>query len=131
MDVVEQEIMEGKQSDNSYNSLAKQLKTMLLNREIITNMYNHYQKNTFRMANMGYTDDYMPMPFQRGDALLFKILIRKSISAKELFTIRELSQYKLACDPDSQNRNSAYDFLFNNDATEIRATNDCYELILG
>lgn len=131
MDSVTQEIMEGKQVDNSYNSLAKQLKTLLLNREIITKMYNHYQKNTFRLANTSRSDDYTPLPFQCGDALLFKILIRRTISTKELFAMRELSEYKLMCDPDSQNRNSAYDFLLNNESTEIRATNDCYEIIMG
>lgn len=131
MDCVTQEIIEGKQYDGSYNSLAKQLKTLLLNREIITNIYNHYQKNTFRMANMNSTDDYTPLPFHRGDTLLFKILIRKTISAKEVVAIRELTQYKLARDPNSQNRNSAYDFLLKNDSTEIRETNDCYEIIMG
>jgi hypothetical protein len=131
MDSVTQEIMEGKQADNSYNSLAKQLKTMLLNRETITKMYNHYQKNTFRLANTSRSDDYTPLPFQCGDALVFKILIRRTISTKELFAMRELSQYKLICDPDNQNRNSAYDFLLNNESTEIRATNDCYEIIMG
>ena len=131
MAIVAQEIMEGKQADGSYNSLAKQLKSVLLNREIVTNMYNHYLKNTFRMVNSGSTDDYSPFPFQRGDIVVLKMMIRKTISTKELFAMRELTQYKVACDPDNQNRNSAYDFLLNSDATEIRATNDCYEIILG
>jgi hypothetical protein len=131
MDSVAQDIVEGKQSDGSYNSLAKQLKSLLLNREIITNMYNHYQKNTLRMMNSSSANEHEPFPFKRGDTLLLKIMIRKPLATKEVFAIRELSQYKIACDPDNENRNSAYDFLVNNDSTEIRATNDCYEIVLG
>ena len=131
MDMVKHEFVEGKQADGTYNSLGKQLKSMLLNREMITHMYNFYQKNTFRMAIVNGANDYIPFPFQRGDSLVFKLLIHKTITTKELFAIRELTHYKIACDPDNQNRNSAYDFLLNYDATEIRATNDCYQIILG
>ena len=131
LDVVRQHIFEGKQVDGSYMSLAKQLKQLLLNHEIITDIYNNYVKNTTRVTNSAIDEDYTPFPFHRGDQLVLKIMIHKSFSTKELFAVRELTHYKTACDPDSQNRNSAFDFLLNNEGTEIRATNDCYEIILG
>jgi hypothetical protein len=113
-------------------SIGNQLKQILTKNETLRTIYEQFvKKNPGRFNKKNNV--FFKMPFQRGDKIRIKLFItgkikhnnqnKTSIKTNELF-------YK-SCDPDIYDKGNPFDYLLNNDATEIRATRDCYEITLG
>jgi hypothetical protein len=117
-------------------SLGNQLRAILTNNTTLKTMYDQFVKeNTARFINVkNDASEFTQMPFQRGDKLMVKLFITGKIKYADIdsqMNIRTNELFHKACDPDANNSSSAFDYLLNNDATEIRATNDCYEITMG
>jgi hypothetical protein len=74
------------------------------------------------------------MPFKCGDKLKLKLLISckiKYVNNNLDFNLNRNELIYKSCDPDICEKNKPIEYLLNNSATEIRATNDYYEITLG
>ena len=117
-------------------SLGNQLRAILTNNTTLKTMYDQFVKeNTARFINVkNDASEFTQMPFQRGDKIMMKLFITGRINYADIdshMNIRTNELFHNACDPDVNNSSSVFEYLLNNDATEIRATNDCYEITMG
>ena len=116
-------------------SLGSQLKHILTTSATLKTIYEQFvKKNPGRFVKKDYTSNFVPMPFQRGDKIRIKLFISgkiKYINMQSKSNIKTNELFYKSCDPDIYDKSSSIDFLLNHDASEIRATRDCYEITLG
>jgi hypothetical protein len=122
-------------ANNSNESIGKQLNTLLTNSDILKKIYEQCSKNDIeRFPKKKNNNDFAPMPFKKGDKLIIQLFISEKIEYANGYSKTNIKSneifYKI-CDPDQNNDSDANKYLFNNDATEIKYTRDCYEIILG
>jgi hypothetical protein len=122
-------------ANNSNESIGKQLNTLLTNSDILKKIYEQCSKNDIeRFPKKKNSNDFAPMPFKKGDKLIIQLFISEKIEYANGYSKTNIKSneifYKI-CDPDQNNDSDANKYLFNNDATEIKYTRDCYEIILG
>jgi hypothetical protein len=107
-------------------SLGIQLKNILSKPETLKTIYDQLNKKKPEIAQKK-NNNFTQMPFQKGDKIGIMLFISEKINktnkSKDIF-------YK-SCDPDIYDKSNPIDYLLNHDATEIRATRDCYEITLG
>jgi hypothetical protein len=123
--------------NNAYNReeniLGNQLKNILTKNETIKKIYDQLIKKNPNRFNKR-SDDFIQMPFQRGDKIRIHLFIASKIRYKNAeieANIKTNESFFKTCDPDIYNKSDPINFLLDHDATEIRATRDCYEITLG
>jgi hypothetical protein len=122
-------------ANNSNENIGKQLNTLLTNSDILKKIYEQCSKNDIeRFPKKKNNNDFTPMPFKKGDKLIIQLFISEKIEYANGYSKTNIKSneifYKI-CDPDQNNDSDANQYIFNNDATEIKYTRDCYEIILG
>lgn len=119
--------------NSSEVNLGMQLKNILTNDKILKSLYEQLKKydvNRFYKSN----NIFEQMPFKYGDKLKLKLLISckiKYVNNNLDFNLNRNELIYKSCDPDICEKNKPIEYLLNNSATEIRATNDYYEIMLG
>jgi len=119
--------------NSSETNLGMQLKNILTNDKILKSLYEQLKKydvNRFYKSN----NIFEQMPFKCGDKLKLKLLISckiKYVNNNLDFNLNRNELIYKSCDPDICEKNKPIEYLLNNSATEIRATNDYYEITLG
>jgi hypothetical protein len=115
------------------NSLGNQLKNILTKNETIKKIYEQLIKNNPNRFQKK-SDEFIQIPFQSGDKIRIQLFISSKIRFKNAETKANIkmneSVFK-ACDPDIYDKSNPIDYLLDHDATQIRATRDCYEITLG
>ena len=122
-------------ANNSHENIGEQLKNFLKNSEMLKKIYEQCSKNDIeRFPKKKNSNEFKPMPFKNGDKLIIKLFISEKIEYANGYSKANIKSneifYKI-CDPDPYNSNDTIQYLFNNDATEIKYTRDFYEIILG
>jgi len=116
-------------------SLGNQLKQILTKPSTLKTIHEQFvKKNPGRFVKKEYATNFAPMPFQRGDKIRIKLFISgkiKYVNMQSKSNIKTNELFYKSCDPDIYDKSRAIDFLLNHDASEIRATQDCYEITLG
>jgi hypothetical protein len=115
------------------NSFGNQLKNILTKNETIKKIYEQLIKNNPNRFQKK-SDEFIQIPFQSGDKIRIQLFISSKIRFKNAETKENIkmneSVFK-ACDPDIYDKSNPIDYLLDHDATQIRATRDCYEITLG
>jgi len=118
--------------NSSEITLGMQLKNILTNDTVLKSLYDQIKRNDmdrFHKSN----NMFEQMPFKCGDKLKLKLLISCKIkyTNNDSTGINKNELIYKSCDPDIYEKNKPIDYLLNHSATEIRATNDYYEITLG
>jgi hypothetical protein len=118
--------------NSSEITLGMQLKNILTNDTVLRSLYDQIKRNDmdrFHKSN----NIFEQMPFKCGDKLKLKLLVSCKIKYinNDLNGINKNELIYKSCDPDIYEKNKPIEYLLNNSATEIRATNDYYEITLG
>ena len=119
--------------NSSETTLGMQLKSILTNAKVLKSLYEQIKRNN---ASRFYkiNNTFEQMPFKCGDKLKLKLMISCKIKYTnnnvDFNSNRNELIYK-SCDPDIYEKNKPIEYLLNNNASEVRATNDYYEITLG
>lgn len=117
--------------NSSEITLGMQLKNILTNNKVLKSLYEQIKKNDASRFYKSNNNNFEQMPFKFGDKLTLKLMISCKIKYINNLDLNRNELIYKSCDPDIYEKNKPIEYLLNNNATEVRATNDYYEITLG